>query len=170
MAGRLPGGVCRPEEGLRMITPIDVLCLAIFVGVIALEGHRGVIPAAVDLLCVFATAFIARRAYGPLSPYIGTPSWTYVLVVVILLGLTALLSIFVSRRLKVMVTPLEATISAVIGLISAAVLVFILFEWVSVRYGPDASILKKSLMAWQLHDFAGFRALADLLRQLRGVT
>lgn len=151
-----------------MITPIDVLCLAMFVGVIALEGHRGIILSFIDLLLLLGTAFVARHAYGPLSPHIGSPSWTYVLLIVVLLGITVLVSVFVSRRLKVIVTPLEATIAAVIGLVSAAVLVFILFEWISIRYGPESSILKNSLMAWQLHDFAGFHAMVDLFKKFQG--
>lgn len=151
-----------------MITPIDVLCVALFVGVIALEGHRGIIPAGIDLLLLFGVAIGSRYAYGPFSTHIGSPSWTYVLVAGVLLSITVLISIFVSRRVKVIVTPLEASIAAVIGLVSGAVLVFILFEWVSIRYGAEAPILKNSLMAWQLHDFAGFRALVDLYRSFQG--
>lgn len=153
-----------------MITPIDVLCLALMAGVTAFEGHRGIIPAAIDLGCVLGAAFVARHTYGPLSPYIGAPSWTFLLLAGVLLGITVLISIFVSHRVAVTVTPIEASIAALVGLISGAILVFILFEWLAIRYGPDAAILKNSLVAWQLHDFAGFRALADLLRQLRGVT
>ena len=145
-----------------MITPIDVLCLAMFVGYHCTRKEpRSRTGAGGSGLCV---RHRVRRARGlrTTDQYIGTPSWSFLLLVGVMLGLTALLGSFVSRRLKVQVTPLEATIGALIGLVSAAVLSFILFDWLAVRYGPGAAILKDSVMAWQLHDFAGYHALVDL--------
>ncbi len=150
------------------ITPVDVLCLAIFVGMVALEGYRGIIPALVDFLCLLGVAFAVRSLYVPLSPQVGQPSTAFLLLACVLLGLTAILSIFVSRRLEVHVTALEATVGAVLGLCSAAVLSFILFEWLGIRYGTSARILKDSVLAWQLHEFAGLRAFVDFLRILQG--
>jgi hypothetical protein len=151
-----------------MITPIDVLCLAISAGGIALEGQRGIIASGVDLLLVIGIAVVARYGYGPLSPYIGAPSWTYALLVAVLLGSAALISIVISRRVKVLMTPLEATVAAFMGLLSGAVLTFILFEWLAIRYGPQAPILQDSIIAWLLYDFAGFHALVDLYGKFQG--
>jgi len=151
-----------------ILTPIDVLCLAIFVGMVALEGYRGIIPALVDFLCLLGVAFAVRSLYVPLSPHVGQPSTAFLLLACVFLGLTAVLSIFVSRRLEVHITALEATVGAVLGLFSAAVLSFTMFEWLGIRYGANASILKDSVLAWQLHEFAGLHAFMDFLRTLQG--
>lgn len=151
-----------------MITPIDVLCLAMFAGLMALEGNRGIIPALADLLCVVGIAFAGRYGYIPLTDYIEQPSQSYLTIVVGLLALTAILSIFISRRLKVNVTALEATIGAVLGMLTASVITYMLFEWLTLRYGAGAVIVTNSLMAWQLHDLAGYHALANFFRTLAG--
>jgi len=151
-----------------MITPIDVLCLAMFAGLMALEGNRGIIPALVDLLCVFGIAFAGGYGYAPLTAYIEQPSHAYLVIVAGLLLLTAILSIYISRRLKVHVTVLEATIGAVLGLFTAAIITYMLFEWLTIRYGAGATIVSNSLMAWQLHDFAGYHAIAKFFRTLAG--
>jgi len=151
-----------------MITPIDVLCLAMFAGLMALEGSRGIIPALVDLVCVFGIAFAGAYGYAPLTAYIEQPSQAYLAIVGGLLLLTAILSIYISRRLKVQVTALEATIGAVLGMLAAALITYMLFEWLTIRYGAAAAIVSNSLMAWQLHDFAGYHALANFFRTLAG--
>ncbi|MGD9495030.1 MAG: hypothetical protein AB7Y46_01845, partial [Armatimonadota bacterium] len=103
-----------------------------------------------------------------LAQYVGRSSTSFLIIVAVMLALTAILSIFVSRRLKVHVTALEATIGAVLGLLSAGVFCYILFEWLSIYYGSNAAILKDSVLAWQLHEFAGIHALMDFVRTLQG--
>ncbi len=151
-----------------MVTPIDVLCLAMFAGLMALEGNRGIIPALVDLLCVFGIVFAAAYGYTPLTAYIEQPSQAYLVIAAGLLLLTAILSICISRRLKVQVTPLEAAIGAVLGMFTATVITYMLFEWLTIRYGAGSTIVRNSLMAWQLHDFAGYHTIAKFFRTLAG--
>ena len=160
--------VCRPEGDPPMITPIDVFCLAMFAGLMALEGNRGIIPALVDFLCVLGIAFAGAYGHAPLTEHIEQPSDAYLLLVGGLLLLTVVLSIFISRRLKVQVTAIEATFGAVIGMAAATVLTYMLFEWLSMRYGANSRIVSESLMAWQLHDFAGWHALVNFSRTLAG--
>ncbi len=151
-----------------MITPIDVLCLAIFAGLMALEGNRGVIVGLADLLCVFGIAFAGAYGYRPLTAYIGQPSQAYLVIVGGLLLLTAIISIFVSRRLRVQVTAAEATFGALLGMVAAAIITYMLFEWLSIRYGANSAIVSDSVVAWQLHDFAGYHSLANFFRTLAG--
>ena len=77
--------------------------------VIALEGNA-IIASGVDLLLVIGITVIARYGYGPLT-HISVrhrdpcARWR-------LLGSAALISIVISRRVKVLMTPLEATVAA----------------------------------------------------------
>lgn len=151
-----------------MLTPIDVLCLVMMAGLIALEGSRGIIPSLVDFLAVLGTALAARFGHIPLLEYIQRPSMAYLLVVGVLLVLTISLSIYMSTRLKVNVTSLEAAVGAVFGALTGLILTYMMLEWVSIYYGPHSAILRDSVLATQLHDFAGLHSLMEFIQTLRG--
>ncbi len=151
-----------------MLTPIDVLCIVMMAGLIALEGSRGIIPSLVDFLAVLGTAIAARFGHVPLLEYVQRPSMAYLLIVGVLLVLTICLSIFMSIRFKVIVTSLEAAIGAVLGTLTGIILTYMLLEWVSIYYGPNSAILRDSVLAAQLHDFAGFNSLVEFIHTLRG--
>lgn len=150
------------------MSAIDILCVALFIGIVALEGSRGVIPALIDLLCALLALVVARLGYVPLTEYVEPYSSAYLLIVCVVLGLSAILSIYVSRRLTVHVTAFEAGVGAVLGLFTSAVLTYLIFDWLTVAYGPGAVIVKDSVFSYYLYEFGGFKDMRDLLRILMG--
>ncbi|MFW5867846.1 MAG: hypothetical protein ACOCX2_08525 [Armatimonadota bacterium] len=150
-----------------MISPADIFCLALIGGLMVLEGNRGVVPALVDFLCVLVTIILARSFYVPLSENM-QPSMAYTLILGISLALTVLLSVYVSKRLNVDVTPVEAAIGAGFGISTAVLLSIALFDWLSIRYGGGVSLLHDSLIYWAVTEFAGLREVIDFFGRLTG--
>lgn len=150
-----------------MISPADVLCLALCVGLIALEGNRGIILALIDFACVLIGVIAINLAYVPLADHM-RPSNAYLTLLISVVAITALLSIVVSRRLKVHVTAFEAAVGAILGLGSAVVLSYAFFEWLGIRYGTGAPIVRNSIVCWLVFDYSGFREFGEFIRALRG--
>ena len=150
-----------------MISPIDIFCLAVIAGLMVLEGYRGIVPSLVDFVCVLVGVILARIFYVPLSEHM-QPSSAYLLIVGVLVILTALLSIFVTRRLKVQVTPVEAAIGGALGLGTALLLSHALFQWIIIRYGGGAGVVKGSLLYWAMSELSGIREVVGFLRKLTG--
>lgn len=150
-----------------MISPADVLCIALIIGLVALESNRGIVPAVIDFACVLIGIFIVRMASVPLAEYL-RPSTAYLVLLLSVVGLTALLSIFVSRRLKVHVTAFEATIGAILGLAIGMVLSYAILEWLGIRYGTGAPIVRNSILSWLVFDYAGFHEFREFMRTLMG--
>jgi len=150
-----------------VISPVDILCLAIWAGVMFLEGQRGIVPAVVDFLCLLVGLVLIRIGYVPLSEHM-RPSASYLLLLCVAVLLTAILSIFLSRRLRVNVTPVEAAIGAILGLSSGMLLSYAIFEWIAIRYGSGSSLISNSLLHWAISEASGLHALGDFFRQLTG--
>ena len=150
-----------------MISPVDVLCVAIMMALVALEGNRGVVPAAVDFICILLGVILIRMAYVPLSDYM-RPSSAYLLLLIALVVLAALLSIYVSRRLNISITAFEAAIGALLGLGTAMFLCHAIFQWISIRYGSASPLIQNSVLGWMVLDFAGFQEFVNYLRTLTG--
>jgi len=150
-----------------VISPVDVLCLAIWAGLIFLEGQRGIIPALADFLCVLVGLVLVRIGYVPLSENM-RPSAAYLLLLCAVVVLTAILSIYLSRRLKVQVTAVEAAIGGALGLSTGVLLSYAIFEWLTIRYGGGSSIVSNSLLHWAISELSGLHALADFYRKLTG--
>lgn len=150
-----------------MISPVDVLCLAVIVGLIALECNRGIVPAVVDLACLAGGLVVVRVAYVPLSEHM-LPSTAYLVALIAVVVFIAILSILVTRRLNINVTPLEATAGAVLGLLSGLILSWAILEWLVIRYGSGAPIVRESLFSWLFFDLAGFREFAGFVQTLMG--
>ncbi|MEA3403445.1 MAG: hypothetical protein U9R79_19540 [Armatimonadota bacterium] len=151
-----------------MVSPVDVLCLVMFVGLMALEGRRGIIPALVDFLCILLGLIGIRLAYMPFSEQVGPPSFAYLLLAIVVLVLTAGIAVFMSVRLKVNVTATEAAVGAFLGLCTAAVISYGFFEYLAIRYGAHAPIITDSVLSWQLYEFRGYQAFVDFMRTLMG--
>ncbi|MGC9319444.1 MAG: hypothetical protein ACP5KN_15530 [Armatimonadota bacterium] len=151
-----------------MVSPVDVLCLVLFVGLMALEGSRGVIPALIDFLCILLGLIGIQLAYIPFSEQIGPPSFAYLILGIAVLLVTAGVALFMSARFKVDVTAAEAAVGAFLGLCTAAVISYGLFEYLAIRYGAHASIIKDSVLSWQLYEFNGYHAFVNFMRTLMG--
>jgi len=150
-----------------VISPVDILCLAIWAGLMFLEGQRGVIPAVVDFSCVLVSLILIRIGYVPLSEYM-RPSAAYLLLLCVAIVLTAILTIYLSRRLRVNVTPVEAAIGAILGLGSGMLLSYAIFQWIAIRYGGGSALVSTSLLHCAIFEFSGLHALVDFYRQLTG--
>jgi hypothetical protein len=138
-----------------------------FIAMVGLEGNRGIVLAAIDFLCLLLGMIGTQAGYVPLADHM-KPSMAYLTIAVGVLLITAFLSIFVSRRLEIRVTALEAAIGALFGMLSALVLTYGLFHWLEIRYGAAAPIIRDSIVGWVVLDFAGIEALADFLHTLMG--
>ncbi len=148
-----------------MISPADVLMVAVCIGLIALEGNRGITPALADFLCVLTGSIIIRYAYVPLSENM-RPSDAYLLLFLTVIVLTAVLSIYISTRLKVSTSGLEAGVGAVLGLGSGLILSYTFLQWLVIRYGMAAPIVRDSIVSWLLFDYTGFNELRQFLQTL----
>ncbi len=152
---------------MPMVSAADVFCLAIFIGMVALEGNRGIIPALVDFVCVLVGLIGVRTALLPLSQHL-QPSNAYLLLVGLLVVITALISIYVSRRLRIHVTAWESAVGVLFGLCTAALLSFTFFEWLAIRYGSSAHIIRDSILSWVLLEWTGFEEFTKFLHTLMG--
>ncbi|MFW6156899.1 MAG: hypothetical protein ACOC7J_06245 [Armatimonadota bacterium] len=153
-----------------MISPADIFCLAIIAGLMVLEGHRGIVPALVDFVCVLVGLILTRLAYVPLSEYADymQPSLAYMVLFGLTIVLTATLSIFISSRLHVNVTPTEAAVGAALGLGAAVVVSSAFLDWLIIRYGSGHPLARHSVLLWAMTESAGVREVADFFRRLTG--
>ncbi|NLO06062.1 MAG: hypothetical protein GX131_09585 [candidate division WS1 bacterium] len=150
-----------------MISPADVLCIALAVGMVALEGSRGVIPALVDFAAILLGVTLIGWGYIPLSDQMQPSTACGLLLLGVVLA-TAFLSIFISHRLKVHVTAIESAVGAVLGLLTATFLSYAFIKWLTIRYGLGALIVKNSILYWAIVESAGLRELAQFMRTLMG--
>ncbi len=151
-----------------MISPADVFCLAIIVSLMVLEGYRGAIPAVVDFLCVIIGVVIIRTKFADVTQYVQPPSLAYALLMGLVVALTALTSLFISRRLRVDVTAAESAIGASLGLFTGLVLSFAFFEWLTIRYGSYNTLTVNSVLSWHIYEMHGLRDFVELFRTLTG--
>ncbi len=151
-----------------MVSTVDVVCVVVFVGLILLEGQRGVVLALLDFVGVLAVVLIVRQAYVPLSGYLGSPSRAY--WVLLLVGLVAviILSAYSTKVTHVDVSGIDAAGGALLGLCTAVVLGFAFFELLGMWYGSGAAIITRSLVHSEIYELHGFRAFGELLRTLMG--
>jgi len=151
-----------------MVSTADVVCVVIFVGLILLEGHRGLVLGIVDFVGVLVVVLGVRQAYIPLSGYFGSGSSAYMILLGVGLLLLVVLSAYLARTTKLLVGGGEAAGGALLGMCSAAVLCFAFFEIMSVRYGPSAPIITRSLFHSQVYELRGAKAFGEFMRTLMG--
>lgn len=151
-----------------MVSTADVFCILIFVALMLVEGQRGVILALVDFVGLLVAVVVVREAYVPLAIHFGSASVSYL----VLLGLAVLAviigGVYLANAVTVQVTGGEAAAGALLGMCSATVLCFAMFEILTIRYGSGSAIVSGSLLRSQFYDFAAFRAFADFVRTLMG--
>jgi hypothetical protein len=150
-----------------VISPADIFCLAIIAGLMLLEAHRGIIPALIDFLGVLLGLVLTRWFYVSLSDQM-RPSGSYMLLLGAAILITAIISIMVSRRLRINVTEVEAAIAAGLGLCTAILISYAFFEWVTIRYGAGDLMVKNSVLHWAISEASGLREIADFFRSLTG--
>jgi phosphate/sulfate permease len=150
-----------------VISPVDILCLAIWAGLMFLESRRGIIPALADFLCLLVGVILIGYGYLPLSEHM-RPSGAYLLLMAVLLLLTAGVAIFISRKYHAEVSAVEAAVGAALGLGSSIVLTYALFEWLEIRYGAGTLLIKNSLLHWAMSEMSGLRVLSEFYGKLTG--
>lgn len=150
-----------------MISAADIFCLAVTAGLMFLEAHRGIIPALITFIGILVGLVATRIAYVPLSEQM-RPSDAYMLLMLVTILLIALVSVIVTRRLKINVTEVEAAIGALLGLGTGLLFSYALFEWLSIRYGAGTPLVKSSLLYWAISESAGLREIGDFFRKLTG--
>ncbi len=150
-----------------MISPVDIFCLAIAAGLMTLEAHRGIIPALISFIGVLIGLILTRIFYIPLSEHM-RPSSAYMLLCGAVVILIAIISMIVSKRLKMKVTEVEAAIGASLGLGTALILSYALFEWLSIRYGGGSTFINDSLLYWSITESGGVREIVQFFRTLTG--
>jgi len=150
-----------------VISPVDILCIALWAGLMFLESRRGIIPGLADFLCVLFGVILIGYAYVPLSEHM-RPSAAYLLLLAALLLLTAIGAIVVSRRFHAEVTAVEAAVGALLGLGSGIALTYALFEWLKIRYGGATPLISDSLLHWAMSELTGFRVLMEFYEKLTG--
>ena len=151
-----------------MVSTADVVCVLILLGMILLEGQRGVVLGLVDFVAVLGVVLGVRQAYAPLSGYFGSPSMAYLVLLVVGLLLAAVLSAYVTKVTHFDVSGVDAAGGALLGVCSAVVLCLALFELMNIRYGAGAAIITRSLVHSEIYERTGFKAFGEFLRTLMG--
>jgi len=150
-----------------VISPADVFCLAIATGLMFLEAHRGVVPALVDFLGILAGLVLTRWLYVRLSDHM-LPSAAYMLLFAGCMLLIAIISLVITRRLQIRVTEVEAAIAAGLGLGTALMISYALFEWLSIRYGAGDPLVSNSLLNWAMSENAAIREIGEFFGHFVG--
>ena len=126
--------------------------MAIATGLMFLEAHRGIIPSLIDFLGILFGLMLTRWLYVPLAAHMQA-SAGYLLLFGAAIVLTALLSVIITRRFRINVTAVEAAIGASLGLGTALLMSYALFEWLSIRYGTGDPLVSNSLLNWAMTEF-----------------
>lgn len=150
-----------------MISPADIFCLAIATGLMFLEAHRGVIPSLIDFLGILTGLVLTRWLYPTLTEHM-LASTAYMLLILAVIVLTAAFSFYISRRFRINVTEVEAAIGASLGLGTALLLSYALFEWLAVRYGPGTPMVTDSILNWAMTEFTAVREIAEFFGHFVG--
>lgn len=151
-----------------MVCTADVVCILVFLAMVVVEGQRGVLLALVDFAGVVVAVVVVRNVYTPLSAHLGSPSTAYIVLLSVALLLVIIGAVWLTRATKMQVTGGEAAAGALLGICSATVLCFAMFEVLTIHYGSGSAILGDSLFRAQIYDLAGFRAFVEFVRTLRG--
>jgi hypothetical protein len=141
--------------------------MAIAAGIMFLEGNRGIIPALIDFIGILLGLIVTRIVYVPLSEHM-LASTAYILLFLAVIIATAFLSVVITRRLRIHVTPVEAAIGASLGLGTALLISYALFEWLAIRYGIGYPLVSNSLLNWAMNEFAALRELSEFFGHFLG--
>ena len=151
-----------------MISAIDVLCIVIAIVLIAIESQRGVVLSLLDLAGAVAAVSVAGLNYRWLEQYTGSYSSSYLLSFVLIVLLVAGIAVYVSMRSKEYVRGWESAVGAFIGLCSGVVLSYGIYNYLVMRYGAGAGILKNSLLAYQFDEQGLVYEIGGFVRTLMG--
>jgi hypothetical protein len=151
-----------------MVSTADVCCILIFAAMILVEGQRGVVLALIDFVGLLVGVVVVREAYVPLAVHFGSASVSYMVLFGVAVLAVIIASVYLAKAVKFQVTGGDAAAGALLGICSATVLCFALFEILTIRYGSGSGIVSGSLLRGQFYDFAAFRAVADFVRTLMG--
>lgn len=151
-----------------MISAIDILCIAIAVGLIVVEGQRGLVLSLVDLAGILVAVVIGGFTYRWLHPYVGTYSTAYLICVGLPLAGVVTLGVVLTMRTKEYVRGWEAAVGALVGLCSGIVVAYTIYTYLAMRYGVGSSLLKDSLLTYQFDERGIVHELTAFVRTLAG--
>ncbi|HUS81566.1 MAG TPA: CvpA family protein [Armatimonadota bacterium] len=157
----------RKDRG-SMISAVDILCIVIAVVLIAIQAQRGLVLSLTDLLGSIISVFIAGHAYLPVMQYIPAPSWSYLVCLLVPLACVIGLAVFLTLRTKEDLKGWEAAVGSFVGLCTAGVLCYALYQFLVMRYGSSSTLLRNSLLSYQFAEHGVVYEMSKFVRTLMG--